>query len=80
MSHFGNHVVGIVVAIGAWKDENPEFHASRVSASDDGSSILHAPARFAVADPALGATMSGVGQVLLLSPATVTKARAVNSL
>jgi hypothetical protein len=29
---FGNHVVGVVVAVGAGKDENPEFHAFRVAA------------------------------------------------
>ena len=32
MSHFGNHVIGVVVAVGAGKDENPKFHASRLSA------------------------------------------------
>jgi len=25
MSHFGNHVVGVVVAVGAGKDKNPNF-------------------------------------------------------
>jgi hypothetical protein len=28
---FGDHVVGIVVAIGARKDQHAEFHASRLS-------------------------------------------------
>jgi hypothetical protein len=32
MSDFGNHVVSVVVAVGAGKDQNPEFHGSRVTA------------------------------------------------
>ena len=33
MRDLGNHVVGVVVAIRAGKNQHPEFHAFRVSAS-----------------------------------------------
>jgi hypothetical protein len=31
VSDFGDHVVGVVVAIGARKDQNAEFHDTRLS-------------------------------------------------
>jgi hypothetical protein len=44
MSHFGNHVVRIVVAVGAGKDQYPEFHGSRVAASDRDDARIQAGA------------------------------------
>jgi len=33
MGNFGDDVVSVVIAVGAGKDEYPEFHVSRVSVS-----------------------------------------------
>jgi hypothetical protein len=40
MCHFGDHVVSVVVAVGAGKDQNSEFHGSRVSAWRNQKGIL----------------------------------------
>ena len=40
MGDLGNHVVGVVIAVGPGKNQNAEFHAFRVSALHEGNRIV----------------------------------------